>query len=95
MSKKIKLKFAVASLLICFAVFTSYKIHCDMFLTSQNSLLFQNVEALANGESGSGQTLDCWQEISSKGLNQTHKTYCGSCGPKLCTNWYDASTCTN
>jgi len=92
--KNLKIKFAVACFFACVAVFTGYNIYNNISVSDQNSFLFQNVEALANGESGSGQTLDCWQTIEAiSGGSSTHKTYCGECAAKLCRSWSDASTC--
>ena len=53
----------------------------------------ENIEALAQGESG-GDTLNCWHTISEDGPNAlTHKTYCGNCDARLARGWSNASTC--
>ena len=94
--KNLKFKFIVACLLFFVAIFTCYKVYNNAILIGNDVLLFQNVEALANEESGSGQTLDCWDTIhGGAGMLQTHKTYCGSCSAKLCAEWFNASTCKN
>jgi hypothetical protein len=62
--------------------------------SSISGLSLANIEALSQNE-GSGETLNCWQTISTRGSNIiTNITYCGECKPKNACGWYDPSTCT-
>jgi hypothetical protein len=61
-------------------------------------IMLTNIEALAQESGGSGMTLDCWHTIANDpndhSKTPTHKTYCGSCEPKLVKIWSDSGTCT-
>lgn len=70
----------------------AFNANMGLHSSSLSDIALANVEALARNEGGG--TLDCWNYISDDGPgNQTHKTYCGSCGAKLCRVWDDPSTC--
>lgn len=83
-------------LMAVFAAVAGYGIYAGQKSEiAMSDLMLENVEALANGESG--QKLDCWEDISSNGGNvlPTHITYCGTCGPILARSWGDQSMCNN
>ena len=65
----------IASLLVCVAVFTGYRVHIGVVLSNQNSLLFQNIEALTQGEGGNGS--GCFQNSHSEmGILESGESYC-------------------
>jgi len=59
-----------------------------------SDLALMNVEALAQDESGDGETLSCWKNMNSQETQTTpHKTYCGTCAAVPVHTWSNESTC--
>ncbi|WP_419051732.1 NVEALA domain-containing protein [Parabacteroides goldsteinii] len=80
-------------LIITFALFSN--VNKDTKNGIQSDLFIANVEALANGESGS-QPMDCVYNVenTNDGKPVETKTYCGDCQPIKCTHWSNNSRCT-
>jgi len=93
MSKVIKFVLSIC-VVVAIAVVAAVNVVINSNSGSLSDLQLANIEALARAEDSNGQTLDCYNTISNSGiLNQTHRTYCGSCSALLCRSWSDSSTC--
>lgn len=87
-----KNKYAIAITLL--AIIGGFGIYKSQRQAKMSAIMMANVEALAQGEGGSGQKLDCWDNISGQGnVLATHITYCLTCDPILAKSWSKEGMC--
>jgi hypothetical protein len=59
-----------------------------------SDLALANVEALADGESGEGQRVTCYNSFEGyQGFPMEDKTWCYDCKDRPASNWSDKSEC--
>lgn len=63
-------------------------------MVEMSDLTLANIEALANGESGSGQRIICYNKLKGlQGAPMEDKTWCSDCSIRPASEWSQQSEC--
>jgi hypothetical protein len=91
---KSKLFIGIGVAVVAIAATTVFAVNHFSPKSQLSDLNRANIEALT-GVEDTGRSLLCWGSIEDENTsNRTHKTYCLQCEPRICTKWFDQSTCT-